>query len=272
MKFKAFSVANEIDLNSIAHATGIRKKYTWEEPLILQGKNLAVVAGRHSGDDEAVFLFSFGCVVFMNYTAKNMGPFLESLSKMVPGLDHVDFAVYTDDYEIRKGRAKEPIFRDDYTEVANQEAFHAELVAITLAKSVALEKNEKHLGKILDTLETMIDRLESGKLRVSDRELARTTARIVRHEYNSLAYIMILDKPDITWSNGEAETFYSRMSDFFELNDRYEILKQKTQILNDIIGGFTTISHSLRGLVVEWIIIILIVAEVVLMVIDLLHR
>ena len=36
MIFKAFSISNEIDLNKIAVACNIRKKYTWEEPLILQ--------------------------------------------------------------------------------------------------------------------------------------------------------------------------------------------------------------------------------------------
>ena len=53
------------------------------------------------------------------------------------------------------------------------------------------------MGQINDKLETMIDRLEKGKLRMN-KELARTTAKIIRHEYNTLAYIMILDKPDIT--------------------------------------------------------------------------
>jgi required for meiotic nuclear division protein 1 len=36
MIFKAYAVANKIDLNKIAVACNIRKKYTWEEPLILR--------------------------------------------------------------------------------------------------------------------------------------------------------------------------------------------------------------------------------------------
>jgi required for meiotic nuclear division protein 1 len=42
-------------------------------------------------------------------------------------------------------------------------------------------------------------------------------------------------------------------------------LKQKTDILNNIIDGFSTISHSMRGLFVEWIIVILILVEIILM-------
>jgi uncharacterized Rmd1/YagE family protein len=80
---------------------------------------------------------------------------------------------------------------------------------------------------------------------------------------------MILDKPDITWTNSNAADFYNEISGFFELNDRYEILKSKSDIVTSVISAFTSISHSLRGLFVEWIIIILIIAEVILMIIDL---
>jgi uncharacterized Rmd1/YagE family protein len=82
---------------------------------------------------------------------------------------------------------------------------------------------------------------------------------------------MILDKPDITWSSIQAEEFYNCMAEFFELNDRYIILKEKTNILNSIIDGFSSITHSIRGLFVEWIIVLLILVEIVLMILDLLR-
>lgn len=144
------------------------------------------------------------------------------------------------------------------------EDFYPEIISTVLAKSVALEKTEEHFGGILDKLETMIDRLEKGKMRIGNKELARTTAKIARHQYNTLAYIMILDKPDITWTSNDASEFHDKMLEFFELNDRYTILKSKTEILYNIMDGFSTISHSIRGLFVDWIIVILIVVEIAL--------
>jgi len=41
------------------------------------------------------------------------------------------------------------------------------------------------------------------------------------------------------------------MSEFFELNDRYITLKEKTDILNNVLSGFSSISHSMRGLFVN---------------------
>ena len=49
MKFKAYAITNEIDLNKIASRCNIPKKYTWEEPLILQDEFLASILG-HRGE------------------------------------------------------------------------------------------------------------------------------------------------------------------------------------------------------------------------------
>ena len=268
-EFKAYSVLNEIDLNKIAVSCGIPKKYTWEEPLILHDGLLAKILGRDFEEGSRVFIFSFGCIVLVNVPESDMPPLLKYLGEFEPELDLNNWNRYSDEYEIRvnpKGRLE---VTDAYAIVPKYEFFYTELAATVIAKSVALEKTEYELGKIFDKLESMIDRLERGQLHIGNRELARTTARVTRHQYNTVSYIMILDKPDITWSNSDASLFYEKMSDFFELNDRYTILTKKADILNNIISGFSSISHSIRGLLVEWIIVLLIVIEVVLMIMDL---
>jgi len=268
MKFKAFAVTNEIDLNKIANSCGIPKKYTWEEPLILQDEVLKPIINKNLEGSQKVLIFSFGSIVFINMQTDEISIFLDYMNSFKPEIDIRSFDRYSDDYCLHIDETKAIEFTDEYVVVPELEIFYPELISIVIAKSVALEKTEEQLGRILDRLETMIDRLEKGKLRISNKELASTTAKIVRHEYNSIAYIMILDKPDITWINSTAAEFYNKMSDFFELNDRYEILKSKTEILNNIMDGFSSISHSIRGLFVEWIIVFLIVAEVILMIIE----
>jgi len=268
-EFKAYAILNEIDLNKIAVSCGIPKKYTWEEPLILNNKHLQEITGREFDDDKQVFIFSYGCIVLVNVPESEMPVLLSFIKKFEPELDLANWHSYTDEYEIRIEPDKHLEITDAYAIVPRHEIFYTELAAIVIAKSVAMEKTEYELGQIFDKLETIIDRLEQGKLHLSNRELARTTARVTRHQYNTVSYIMILDKPDITWSNSDASLFYEKMSDFFELNDRYTILTKKADIMNNIIGGFSSISHSIRGLFVEWVIVLLIVVEVILMVLDL---
>jgi required for meiotic nuclear division protein 1 len=263
--FKAFAITHEIDLNKIAIHCGIPKKFTWEQPLILRGNILNTILKKNMDETQMVLVFSFGSVVFINQSSsKEITDFFQFIQAFEPDLDIKNAYRYTDDYSLHIKETESLELTDEYVVVPEYEVFHPELISTVLAKSVALEKTEEQLGKIHDTLETMIDRLEKGKLRIGNKELARTTAKIVRHEYNTLAYIMILDKPDITWSSSTANEFYDRMLEFFELNDRYKILKSKTDILYNIMDGFSTISHSIRGLFVEWIIVSLILFEIVL--------
>lgn len=270
LQFSAYSVAGEIELNKIAVQCGIPKKYTWEEPLILQGETLDKVIGRKMTDDQRLMLFSFGSIVFINMPENDMPGLLSYLKTFVPNIDTSGWQTYSDTYELHSENSGKLELKDKFALVPDHEIFYPELVSVILAKSVALEKSEEQLGRILDKLEVIIDRLEKGKLRIGDRELARTTAKIARHEYNTINYIMILDKPDITWSNSAAAEFYDQLSEFYELNDRFEILTKKTAILSNIVDGFISISHSFRGLFVEWIIVILIIVEVILMVAQLL--
>jgi required for meiotic nuclear division protein 1 len=263
--FKAIAITNEIDLNKIAIHCGIPKKFTWEEPLILKGVMLNNIIKNNANESQQVLVFSFGSIVFINTTnSDEIKNFLTYIQSFEPDIDFLQAERYTDDYSLHISGTENIELADEYVVVPEFESFYPELISIVLAKSVALEKTEEQLGKIYDKLETMIDRLEKGKLRISNKELARTTAKILRHEYNTNAYIMILDKPDITWTSSTAGEFYDQMFDFFELNDRYKLLKSKTEILYNIMDGFSNISHSIRGLFVEWIIVLLIVFEIVL--------
>ncbi|MGM1035155.1 MAG: RMD1 family protein [Bacillota bacterium] len=267
--FKACAITNEIDLNKIAIHCGIPKKFTWEEPLILKGDILRSILYKNVDESQQVLVFSFGSIVFINYSHEDeIKAFSSFIQSFEPDIDLVNVDRYTDDYSLHFSETENINLTDEYVVVPKYEFFYPELISTILAKSVALEKTEEQLGKIHDKLEAMIDRLEKGKLRIGNKELARTTAKIVRHEYNTLAYIMILDKPDITWTSSIAGEFYDRMLEFFELNDRYKILKSKTEILYNIMDGFSNISHSIRGLFVEWIIVILIVFEILLTILE----
>jgi uncharacterized Rmd1/YagE family protein len=264
-KFKAYAITNEIDLNKIAARCDIPKKFTWEQPLTLKGDALASILNKPVRPTQAVLVFSFGSVVFIDHDQLGeIKSFFDYLRTFEPSV-HVRYdAKYVDDYSLHVGDTKDIELTDESIVVPSYEEFYPEIISTALAKSVAFEKIEEELGKITDKLETIVDRLEKGKLRIGNKELARTTAKIVRHEYNTLAYIMILDKPDITWTNGAANECYDRLIQFFELNDRYKIMKSKTDTLYRIMEGFSTISHSIRGLFVEWIIVFLIVFEVLL--------
>ncbi|HEU0265343.1 MAG TPA: RMD1 family protein, partial [Geobacterales bacterium] len=144
-----------------------------------------------------------------------------------------------------------------------------DIIAIVIAKSVALERIEEQVDLVLDEMEGTIARLERGKLGIPDDQLAKLASTILNFKYRSISSIMVLDKPDITWENTEADRLYLTMASLFELNQRYQEIKHKAETLMDIIQVFTGMSHARRASRLEWIIIILIAIEILIYLVEL---
>ena len=93
-----------------------------------------------------------------------MPQLLGFIKKFEPETDLNNWNRYTDEYELRIEPEGTLEITDEYAVVPDFELFHIELAAIVIAKSVAMEKTEYELGKIFDQVESMIDRLEQGRL------------------------------------------------------------------------------------------------------------
>lgn len=266
-KLSAWSVSQEIELNILAQNFALPKRFTWEEPIHLQGSLLRQLLEEDIGVGE-VFIFSFGSIVILNGEqtwVHKINKYLEH-NKLCKLLDN--WSYFHDEYELIQEN-KQYQYNDSLAKLDSIDEYHIELSATILAKSVALERNEFQIEQILNRAESLIERLEKGQTRMGDKKLGIISASILRHEYDSISYILILDKPDITWSLSDADTYYEKLSIVFELSDRYEVLKQKTDTLRHIVEGFTAVNHGIRSYRMEVIIIALILIEVILMTLDL---
>ena len=264
--------ADEININKIAESYGFRKKFTWEEPLLLQ-KDQLVESCPGIDADALLYIFSFGVIVFINMGDAFREKFAASVRDAFVLEKNAQSRRFSDEYEVVISHDAQDVVLANHIAViptSKEAQYFVELAATVIAKSVALDKIESLMAGIEDKIEDMLDRLSQGNVRIQDQTLAGTTAEILRFEFTTISYIMILDRPDVTWEDSAASDFYDGMSELFELNDRYNIIKNKTEILNNIKDGFSSISFSNRGMKLEWAVIILIVIEVIIMLLELL--
>lgn len=77
---------------------------------------------------------------------------------------------------------------------------------------------------------------------------------------------------EITWENLEADRLYAVMDTLFELSQRYQEIKHKSETLLDITDVFTGLSHARRAARLEWIIILLIAIEIVIYLVEILRK
>ena len=261
-EFKAISLCNEFNLNKIGEHFGITHKFKWKEVLILKPENLKGILNDDS--NKFVYVFHFGSIVFINFQHHEIMDVVKYVLKLEPQISITDAFAFVDDYRLEVKPDQPTAINNDYMLANIKSDYHFEIVATILAKSVSLEKNEIGVESLLDRIESVVNDLNRGRLGVSDEELAKMLARILSYKLNTISYIMLLDNPDITWNNVGAATLYDKLSSLFELNDRYEKIRQKIEILEDITEAFSGLAHAKRGTRLEWAVIILILIEIVL--------
>jgi uncharacterized Rmd1/YagE family protein len=265
-ELKAIVVNNEFNLDKIAAHFGINKKYKWEDTLVLDAKALEQM-GLDSREKQ-LRIFPFGSVVFVNFRPEEMKTTLLYLKQVDKNVSNVFPAEYSDEYRIMVDSAAAPAVTNDYMMVATGHEYMREIAAVILAKSVALDRIEVSIDKLLDDVEEIVGFLEKGKLGTSDARLGKISAKILGFKLDTISYVMLLDKPAITWSNNFAAELYDELSVIFELSDRYANTRHKVDTLMDITEVFSSLVHARRGAKLEWGIIILIVIEIVLQVSD----
>lgn len=260
-RFSAFALHGELDLNRLASRFSIDRKYRWEEPMRL---NPVTFTPSAVGDAVWVYLYYFGGMVFLNCSDDVMARCIEGLKQHVEQLREAPQLPFRDDYQLVIDPSVEPSITNERAVMPQFKQELLEIICFVIAKSVALERIEERVDTVFDEVGVMISRLGQGVLELPDKKLAKLTSSVLDFKYTSIAHIMVLDKPEITWDNEEADRFYLTISNLFELRPRYQEIKHRAETLLDVTDVFSNLSHARRSARLEWIIIILIAFEIVM--------
>lgn len=260
-RFIAFALPGELDLNKLAPRFGSSRKYRWDEPMLVDPSTLKLISGERLEREQA-YLYYFGGVVFLNCADETILSFAREMEKVTETFKGFLNIKHQESYYLRVEEGAAYAVTNDYALLPDYDQAFVDIIAFVIAKSVALERIEEQVVNVLDEVEEVIALLDQGKFSIPDRTLAKLASRILDFKYRSVAYVMVLDKPEITWQNHEADRLYMTMANMFELNQRYQEIKHKSETLMDITDVFTSLSHASREIRLEWIIVILIVLEI----------
>lgn len=264
--FNAYAFGGELDLNRLAAVLEFSRRYRWEEPMRLN----PLTFGLAQDDElERVYLYYFGCAVFLNCSSDITARFLDSLKGFGDVVKIPQQLAYREEYQLVIDPEREPVITDDYAVMPSYNQAFIDIICFVIAKSVALERIEERVDAVFDEVEVLIANLGEGKLELPDRLMAKLASSILGFKYTSIAHIMVLDKPEITWADPEADRLYLTMARLFELGPRYQEIKHKSETLLDMTDVFSSLSHARRSARLEWIIIILIAIEIVLYLLEL---
>lgn len=266
--FRTVVFSKEININKIANQFNIFKKYKWEDPFILKSSDLNGII-EDIGNEKYIYMFSFGSCVFINMNDNEIKRFIEYIEEENKNGEYIRvnrsyIEKFYDDFSLEINEKEKDVILDEKIIISELKDNYLDIISIVLAKSVALERVEHEIFKIFDKFEPTLDVLESGKLKIKDKYLAKQAASILNFKYETVSYIMIDDTPDLVWQNSELAVLYEKLSKFFDLEDRYESVIHKIDILMTILDNFTNLVHAHRATMLEWWIIALFVLDIVI--------
>jgi required for meiotic nuclear division protein 1 len=208
-------------------------------------------------------LFRYGVAVLFGAPANAAEQFLAALAPLVsdplpvPGREEVQLIVRAD--------ADQPIDTAGNIMLREETIDRLQLVADVLAKNLVLADYETRIAAIFDRIEPLAATLrKSGRAGAGSRELLQQVGNVLAMQHKMVGRVESGEKPELLWDHPELERLYARLAEEYELRDRDRALDRKLDIISRTVETLLGLVQTRSSARVEWYIVLLIVAELLL--------
>jgi required for meiotic nuclear division protein 1 len=140
-----------------------------------------------------------------------------------------------------------------------------QVVADVLAKSLVLAHYEIQIAKAFDLIEPLAATLRNkGRTGARGGELLRHIGNVLAIQHKMVGRVETGEKPELLWEYPGLERLYVRLADEYELRDRDRALDRKLDVISRTVETLLELVQTRSSLRVEWYIVLLIVAELIL--------
>ena len=214
------------------------------------------------GGDIAV-VFRYGAVVLFGMKTAAMNEFVASLVPQVtapfpvPERDDVLLLVRPD--------ADEHIDLAGNISLREKTTERLQLIADILAKSLVLSHYETRIAENFDRIEPLAAALRvKGRAGGHSKELLRHIGDVLLMQQKMVGRVETGEKPELLWEHPELERLYIRLAEEYELRERDRALDRKLDIISRTVETLLGLLQTRSSMRVEWYIVLLIVAELLL--------
>jgi len=211
-----------------------------------------------------MFIYPFGAVVFRNVDAERREKELARVHTARPGLTT---QVVREEYTVREDSSvvKTGFAEDGTLVVARMTPGRANVVALTVAQSAAMEYYERIVESLFVRTYVLVERLERhGTVPLRVRPLHRFIGEAIGTRAEVLEVLHLLDKPDAAWDDPAMSFIYDDLRAEFDLVDRYAALESKLRSVQEGLELELDVVRDRRLVYLEVAIVVLILFEIVL--------
>lgn len=223
-------------------------------------KNVVVIDMENEAE---VHIFDYGVVVFWNAMYDQQMFILDEIKRFAVGNYEnpikEDFSFVSDKQNQNFKVTKDRIFFGEDSIMDKLSVSHA------VGQSTKLASFEDSISDVIKRNEYIPEQLAlTGKINLPRKEIYKETGKIFQERSKIYLNYGLLDTPEFFWEYPELENIYTAMANYLEIKPRIEVLNKKLEALQDIINMLGDEEKHKHSSFLEWVIIILIAAEILL--------
>ena len=243
INLNSFKVSPKLPLGKISSYFNIHRPLVWKDYILLEGSHLDMIFKYDTGARQ-IYLFEFGCAVFIDFSLDEIRYFLDFIKSLADKIDNDLFTSYYESHTLEIDEKNMCYLWKVNTEPLPYTGEILSILSLILAKSTALSQIEADTANLLNEAEGFISYLQKGKLRANTKRFASAFSKVLRFEFQSINSIGILDRLVEGNENTMQKEIYDLLAEYYELNDRYQIIQSKIYELKDIVNYYSTLSYN----------------------------
>lgn len=218
-----------------------------------------------------IVAYDFGAVAFVGVDDATRETVMAAILKRIGPEPHPPIA---EQAIIEVSDEEKPGMRFDRVVVKEVDRHVAEVVALVVAQSAAMEYYEEDVDLVLVRLKDVAENLaQTGKLTAGTRELLKFVGSGMSMHNQVVFTLSLLDTPQLAWDNETLDRIYGGLRTQFEIPDRFRALDLKLRMIQDNFELFVELTQERRNYRLELAVAVLVFVEVVLFVYELFwHR
>ncbi|KAI1433925.1 hypothetical protein GGR50DRAFT_458293 [Xylaria sp. CBS 124048] len=230
-----------------------------------------------------LFIFSYGVVVFWNFTEQQEKAILADItfakteagvSLVTRPIDQGDFETEEFHFEYNDDVKRPRIFNDMITLLPGSDHMVRLTISHAIAQSTKLCFFEERMSETLADAEHVPKRLAlTGKLNMTRTEIVKILGRLFKSRVEINLSSNILDVPNFFWdSEPTLHPLYVAIRDYLEIDPRTKVLNERCRVFLDLAEILSDSVADSKMSAITWIIIILIVVSILVTVTEVVLR
>ncbi|KAF2803645.1 DUF155-domain-containing protein [Mytilinidion resinicola] len=211
-----------------------------------------------------VFLFDYGTVVIWGMTLLQEQRFLKEIAKFEGeklGKDDVQ----TEDFNFYYTREYQARIYNDFISLRDKKNYMTKLaISHALSQSVKTSLYEDLVDNTIETTKDIPSQIAaSGTINLNKKQINMQIGELFILRINIHLQGSVLDAPELMWAEPQLDPIYQAVRSYLEMDQRVGLLTERLNVIGDLLAVLKDQLTVTHGELLEWIVIILIFAEIV---------